>query len=517
MDAVTISFLALLIVASGGIAYFADWLGRKLGKKRLTFGRLRPRQTAALGTVLSGILISTFTILIVMAVSSDVRTWVLKGNQAIREYQATLKLLQDARSQLAAATSARDSANKARDQAQAEKGKLEEDVQSLRADREKLQSQLASTKGDLAKATASLQSASARLAAAQQRANQAEGQLVSTQKNLQSKKSEYTVALNRFNEVSKQTADLTFQLTQTEEKLESAETELAARQAKIATLDAKIGDLSESLKNTQELLIKATDDLTKTTEDLEQKRTELSQLQDRLRETQGAVALLTASLQGNLQNSRLRPMILSSGEEMARIQLDANSSPERVRASLEAALRTANNLALERGAKAGRPGAPVASLRDQMVEHQTITAEQQKDAIVQAASNVPEQSVIIVTALWNVFEEEDVPLMAIAYRNPMVYREGQIVAETKVDGNRSDDVIIKQLTEFLTDKLKKKALADRMIPAQGREESFGRYSLEDLFALARDIKETRRQVRLVAVAKQDTRAADPLRVDLRIR
>src|SRR5687768_2192673 len=100
MDAATIGFLVVVVLASGLIAYFADWLGRKLGKKRLTIGRLRPRHTAALGTTLSGMIISVLTIVLVMAFSSDVREWILRGNEAIRQYQATMSKLNAVQGQL---------------------------------------------------------------------------------------------------------------------------------------------------------------------------------------------------------------------------------------------------------------------------------------------------------------------------------------------------------------------------------------------------------------------------------
>jgi len=66
--------LAFLVILSGVIAYIGDILGKKIGKKRLTLFNLRPRQTAAVVTIATGILI-TITTVILMALLFD-NVWI---------------------------------------------------------------------------------------------------------------------------------------------------------------------------------------------------------------------------------------------------------------------------------------------------------------------------------------------------------------------------------------------------------------------------------------------------------
>lgn len=66
--------LALIIVlVSGLIAYIGDWVGRKLGRKRLTLFGLRPKHTAIVISVCIGMLIALLTLSATFAVSAPIR------------------------------------------------------------------------------------------------------------------------------------------------------------------------------------------------------------------------------------------------------------------------------------------------------------------------------------------------------------------------------------------------------------------------------------------------------------
>src|SRR3954471_22386668 len=89
-----------MFALGGVIAYFADRLGRNLGKKRLSLFGLRPRHTAELLTVAAGALIPVITIVIVMVVSRDVREWLLNGPAIVQQQRDAVKRLDDAQKDL---------------------------------------------------------------------------------------------------------------------------------------------------------------------------------------------------------------------------------------------------------------------------------------------------------------------------------------------------------------------------------------------------------------------------------
>ncbi|WP_052128530.1 DUF3084 domain-containing protein [Neosynechococcus sphagnicola] len=84
--------LAVLILG-GVIATVGDRLGTKVGKARLSLFNLRPRQTAVLVTILSGITVSASTLAVLFATSDQLRTGVF-------ELDKIQKRLRDARQDL---------------------------------------------------------------------------------------------------------------------------------------------------------------------------------------------------------------------------------------------------------------------------------------------------------------------------------------------------------------------------------------------------------------------------------
>ena len=74
----------VLIVISGLIAVAGDWVGLKIGKKRITIFGLRPHYTAIFITIITGILITSITISILSIASIDVRT-ALFGMEELKE------------------------------------------------------------------------------------------------------------------------------------------------------------------------------------------------------------------------------------------------------------------------------------------------------------------------------------------------------------------------------------------------------------------------------------------------
>ncbi len=73
-----------VILISGLIAFVGDWVGLKIGKKRVTIFGLRPHYTAIFITVISGILIAIITVTILAISSNDVRT-ALFGMEELKE------------------------------------------------------------------------------------------------------------------------------------------------------------------------------------------------------------------------------------------------------------------------------------------------------------------------------------------------------------------------------------------------------------------------------------------------
>lgn len=75
----------VIVAVSGFIAYLGDYIGRKVGKKKLSLFGLRPRKFAVLVSILSGILISLFTLGVLTAISPAARQALFQLEQIKRE------------------------------------------------------------------------------------------------------------------------------------------------------------------------------------------------------------------------------------------------------------------------------------------------------------------------------------------------------------------------------------------------------------------------------------------------
>lgn len=69
-----IQVILILIIISSVIAYIGNYVGRYFGKKRLSLFGLRPRYTAIIFTIFSGIIIAGLTFVTVIFISRDART-----------------------------------------------------------------------------------------------------------------------------------------------------------------------------------------------------------------------------------------------------------------------------------------------------------------------------------------------------------------------------------------------------------------------------------------------------------
>jgi uncharacterized protein (DUF3084 family) len=69
-----IRIILIILLIGGAVAFIGDYIGKSIGRKRLTIFGLRPRYTAIFITVVTGILIASTTFGILLAVSQDART-----------------------------------------------------------------------------------------------------------------------------------------------------------------------------------------------------------------------------------------------------------------------------------------------------------------------------------------------------------------------------------------------------------------------------------------------------------
>lgn len=85
--------IPVLVVASGLIAWAGNAVGRRVGKNRLSLFGLRPRTTAQIVSVVTGVLINLVTVGAVLAFSRDARVALFELRETLRSLEARAELL----------------------------------------------------------------------------------------------------------------------------------------------------------------------------------------------------------------------------------------------------------------------------------------------------------------------------------------------------------------------------------------------------------------------------------------
>ncbi len=153
-----------LIIAGALISYAGDYIGMKVGRRRLTLFGLRPKHTSVIITLITGVLISGASIGFLAFVSRDVRvalfqmkeiqTELAQNRRNLRESLENLKKLEatvaDQRAELSVIEKSRDSALREKDIAQAQRDELKNEYDKMAVVLDELQDEVETWKRQVA-------------------------------------------------------------------------------------------------------------------------------------------------------------------------------------------------------------------------------------------------------------------------------------------------------------------------------------------------------------------------------
>jgi uncharacterized protein (DUF3084 family) len=540
VDLFSFGFVLLILGAGGVIAYLADKLGKKLGKKRLSLrvGRwsLRPRHVAELGTVVMGVLVALLTILFVAAASSDARAWLKEGRHLLRQRDELLRENEELR---------KDNKLRLRDSERLSTTNLDLEKKNLGlvGTNRELAKSLEAERGNLAQVQAQKQGLVAEAARLLADSKRLGGQNARLEKGIESTR----VAL-RASQAS---------LARDRKALKVASAELKGYQIKIANaqrdLEVGLKNLNVALKNQDDAykkglvlykeVVRLQTEITELNMQMEalkaqqmQAEKDLATAQNQYATTQAQLVAATKQmleiqdymqfqqqfLSTNIRASRIEAMTYRAREEVARVTVPGGSSLDAARSALLSLLRKARVEASDRGAKGHRTKGQVFEVADVFdrqdpVSRTAVTADDLKNAVISRASGRVEDQVLIATSSYNAFTGEPVSLDIAVLSNPLIYHRGELLSEARIDGSEPEDRIFAQLSEFLRTRLQERAKDDGMIPRAGTEAKFGVVPVLDVLNLVRDVKKVGRAVRVQAFAGDDIRAAEPLRLEFHLR
>jgi uncharacterized protein (DUF3084 family) len=148
-----------------------------------------------------------------------------------------------------------------------------------------------------------------------------------------------------------------------------------------------------------------------------------------------------------------------------------------------------------------------------------ITPEDQIQAFVNEIVGQDRDLLLVISSFYNYFSKEDrfVPLNLNLYPNRTVFRGGELVAETVIDGAKSEEEILDAIILFLRGDVRLAAQQAGMIPVQGQDVSIGEITYVQMTDLVRRIRQRGGPARVVAEAAGDTKSADLLTLRFQVR
>jgi uncharacterized protein (DUF3084 family) len=512
-DFIPYLFLAAMIVIGGLVAWVADSLGRKIGKKRLSFLGLRPRHTATLITIGAGVIIPVLTIGAIYALSSDVRQWIQKGRTAIQEVIKKTEEVDSLGKRV-------DSLGKQVSSLDTQKGNLESKVGRLTSRTSELQGKVDKQQAALTQSTGQLKVSKTQVAKLTSSVRAKEAALRDTNSELKQTSTRLENLRMRQQELNSTLRNLSGSYKEVDDQRREAYAQLDTVNRQIEAEEQK----SEQLRQQRDALNNQIEQSKIRIADYE---AETQRLQMSINNSAKALEELNEQLSTARQTFgqgigvlRSGKLIFEAGEEVARIQVPRSLSPEGARTYYINLLESARDVALKRKARNEKGMEPAGLVTLKVTDggsERLLSVDEQETAITRGLTAQPIELLLTTRAKYNTFEGEFVLLEFGVYRNRLVYSSGQLVAEKRIDGRKSDYEVLEQIREFLTENVRAKALKDGMIPPPNRLAQVGEVREDRVFEAIREARSHNQLVRIQAIAEDETKSGDQLQLQLRIR
>ncbi|MDJ0601061.1 MAG: DUF3084 domain-containing protein [Crocosphaera sp.] len=463
--------IASILILGGLVAALGDRLGSKVGKKRLTIGNLRPKQTAVVVTVFTGTLIAALTFGILIAFSKSLR----EGLFELDEIQKQLRI---ARADL--------------EQLGNDKEGVEKELQKTKEEQQKVEKKLQSTNDNFNKAKQQLKSVSSQ--AVQLKADIQT--LLNERKELRQNKIELDQEIQQLKqEVSKRDEELTKGkaqiaqqtriLNERQKRLKSLEEQQSTLQAEIDRRDADITKLDQAI-NEKDMALK-------------EREFQLQQLERESSYLQRQVALLEQYYQ-TYQELRERKIAIVRGQVLSigAVRLVVPKAGTQV---VDELLRQANRTAIELVGKGDiKPDERVVKITQGQVQQ-----------LVQKLQDGREYVVRIIAAGNYVQGEKEVRVFADIALNQQIFSEGETIAIISMDSLELTDEIIQERLDLLLSATQFRARRSGVLG--GIQVGDGR--LKTVVDFIEEIKQSGEGLdELRAVAMEDTKTIGPLKLKL---
>lgn len=451
-------WIAVIIILGGVIATVGDRIGTKVGKARLSLFKLRPRKTATLITILTGMIIAFSTLGVLLAFDKRLRDGIFEIGRVQRLLELRRQDLAESRKQLEATATA--------------KAKVEQELTQARAEQK---AQQIEAQKQQAAAQKRLKEINQSLRAALTRQIQTQAQLNRTRGQLNRVSSQYEQAQAQLNTVSQQAQKLRQEIQQNQKELQALITQRNQLKTRITQQDKEIAKLDR---------------------EIQQRDRSIAQREALLRDLEKEALILGRNLQvlrqGNV--ALLRGQVLAA--RVVRIV-----RPSAARQAIEEILREANRNAIQQT----QPGV------EEITQRVVKISEKQVEQLIQQIDDGRDYFVRILSANNYVVGESSVQVFADVALNQQVFKTGEVISRIEANPATMTAREVRQRIDLLLEAAKFSAqragvLNENLLIADNR--------IQTLIRFFEQLQSYDRAVELKAIAAQNIYTAGPMTVEL---
>ncbi len=459
-----------MLILGGVIATLGDRIGTKVGKARLSLFNLRPKKTAVLVTVITGVMIAASTLGVLLLASSGFRDMLLKFDSIRSDLNRTQKDLNTAKTDIEARAK--------------EKETIESELDKARAQSRQVQT-------TLNKINASLKTAVERQRETEGRRQAVERQAISLKSEIDNLQREQSVLAAQRDQVLAQIAQRDQQvqlrdreINQQEQVIRSKDQQIVTQEQEIKTRSAAIVEREKRLQNLeQERVI------------LVQKSAALSQDIEALRREGNRLREDTTSARLNLP-SIVRNQVLAS--QAFRVQDPAASV-----VVVSQLLQEANRVVLRELQPNIEPNQRVIDVRSPEIEREL-------NNLIRQISDGKEY-LVQIRARENYFfgERTEVKILTIVVLNRKIFQPGDTLASMVIDPSRISSAELKDQFNQLIPRARLKAVSGNWFPDPGKEG----IEFSDLRSTLRffdQVRELSEPVEIRAIASEEVTPGTPI-------
>ena len=545
--------LILVVLVLGGlIATLGDRLGTKVGKARLSLFKLRPKQTATVVTIITGIMISATTLGVLFASSESLRKGVFqlddilkKSRQARRELTEVSTQKDQIEQELVRARSEQTEAQKQLDEinqflkeaidrqsrtakkleetqqnierlqrdfraAQTELKTFSAQAQKLRSEITQLQTEREELLAQREQVQAQIAQRDKEIAARDKQLQQRTGEIQERDRQLQQRDRELQQRTGELKERDQQLQARTAQLQERERELQQRDEAIAQRDRQIQSRDEQLALQEEKLqqrerdiKSRDEAIAEREQQLSQKDSAIQQRDREILERENRLKDLEKQQAFLEENVQvleRNFQVLRegnfaiLRNQVLAFG--VLRVIEPAASAN-----AVESILQKANQAAIE----LIRPGA--SNGEEKVVQITETEVEQLIDKIDDGRDYV----VRILAAANYLVGERYVQVFADAVVNTVIFKPGEVLAASSLQPDNMTQEEVKERLDLLLAAARFRSKRAGII---GDSIQIGDGSLSSLLEFIEQLARLDKRTIVQAITADVTYTAGPMKLEL---